>query len=94
MQYITQITADDALNMQYIAQITADDTISFIALHDDKLRHSKNSGQLTICVNKLYTSTNTSLVNLLQLTHSFPMHPFSTPRKHQKTLRFSNVFRR
>ena len=45
MQYITQITADDALNMQYIAQITADDTISFIALHDDKLRHSKNSWQ-------------------------------------------------
>ena len=36
MQYITQITADDALNMQYIAKITADDTISFIALHDDK----------------------------------------------------------
>ena len=45
MQYITQITADDALNMQYIAQITADDTISFIALHDDKLRHFKKSGQ-------------------------------------------------
>ena len=45
MQYITQITADDALNMQYIAQITADDTISFIALHNDNLRHSKKSGQ-------------------------------------------------
>ena len=27
------------------------------------------------------------------LNHSFPMHPFSTPRKYQKTLRFSNVFR-
>ena len=27
------------------------------------------------------------------LTHSFPMHPFSTPWKHQKTLRFSDVFR-
>ena len=29
----------------------------------------------------------------VQLTHSFPMHPFSTPWKHQKTLRFSDVFR-
>ena len=27
------------------------------------------------------------------LTHSFPMHPFSTPWKRQKTLRFSDVFR-
>ena len=26
------------------------------------------------------------------LTHLFPMHPFSTPWKHQKTLRFSDVF--
>ena len=28
-----------------------------------------------------------------QLTHSFPMHPFSTPWKHEETLRFSDVFR-
>ena len=27
------------------------------------------------------------------LTHSFPMYPFSTPWKHQKTLWFSDVFR-
>ena len=27
------------------------------------------------------------------LTHSFPMHPFSTPWKNQKTLRFFDVFR-
>ena len=27
-----------------------------------------------------------------QLTHSFPMHPFSTPWKHQKTVRFFDVF--
>ena len=27
------------------------------------------------------------------LTHSFPMHSFSTPWKHQKTVRFSDVFR-
>ena len=26
------------------------------------------------------------------LTHSFPMHPFSTPKKHQKIIRFSDVF--
>ena len=29
----------------------------------------------------------------LLLTHLFSMHPFSTPRKHQKTLRFFDVFR-
>ena len=27
------------------------------------------------------------------LTHSFPMHPFSTLWKHQKTVRFSDIFR-
>ena len=27
------------------------------------------------------------------LTHSFPMHPFSTPWKHPKTVRFSDVFK-
>ena len=27
------------------------------------------------------------------LTPSFPMHPFSIPIKHQKTVRFSDVFR-
>ena len=27
------------------------------------------------------------------LTHLFPIHPFSTPWKHQKNVRFSNVFR-
>ena len=25
------------------------------------------------------------------LTHSFPMHPFSTPWKHQKSLQFSDA---
>ena len=30
---------------------------------------------------------------LPQLTHLFPMHPFSTPSKHQETLQFFNVFR-
>ena len=27
------------------------------------------------------------------LTHSFPKHAFSTPLKHQKSLRFSDIFR-
>ena len=27
------------------------------------------------------------------LTYLFPVHPFSSPEKHQKTLRFSDVFR-
>ena len=30
--------------------------------------------------------------NKFPLTHSLPMHPFSTHWKHQKNLRFSNVF--
>ena len=30
-----------------------------------------------------------SAIFLTSLTHSFPMHPFSTPWKHQKSLRFS-----
>ena len=30
---------------------------------------------------------------LRTLTHLLSMHPFPTPRKHQKTLRFSDVFR-
>ena len=29
----------------------------------------------------------------VSLTYSFPMHTFSTPWKHQKTVRFSEVFR-
>ena len=32
-------------------------------------------------------------VNKQVLTHLFPMHPFSTAWKHQKTLQFSHVFR-
>ena len=30
---------------------------------------------------------------VLVITHSFPVHPFSTPWKHQNTLLFSDVFR-
>ena len=30
----------------------------------------------------------------VSLTHSFPMHPFSNPWKHQKIVRFSDVFGR
>ena len=33
------------------------------------------------------------LTRLNALTHSFPMHPFFTPRKHRKTVRFSDFFR-
>ena len=32
-------------------------------------------------------------ITMTTLTHSFPMHPFSTPWKHEKTVRFSDVFR-
>ena len=33
------------------------------------------------------------LLSWVILTHSLPMHPFSTPWKYQKTVRFSDVFR-
>ena len=41
---------------------------------------------------------NRSLVKSLQLSwinwiHSFPMYPFSNPWKHQKSVRFSDVFK-
>ena len=36
---------------------------------------------------------NASILYHTNLTHSFPMHPFSTPWKHQKNIRFSDVFR-
>ena len=32
-------------------------------------------------------------VTVLELTHLFPMLPFTTPWKHHKTLQFSDVFR-
>ena len=44
-------------------------------------RKSKKSDKITI--------TKSFTFSLLLLIHSFPMHPFSTPWKHQKTLRFS-----
>ena len=36
---------------------------------------------------------NKKPISISFLTHSFPMHPFSTPCKHQKTVRFSDVFK-
>ena len=42
---------------------------------------------------QLRTTQNRVLLRNEELTHFFPMHPFSTPWKHQKTLRFSDVFR-
>ena len=30
---------------------------------------------------------------IMELTHSFPVHFFSTPWKHQKTVKFSDVFK-
>ena len=43
---------------------------------------------------KITYTTNWPLYNHSHLTHSFPIHPFLTPWKHQKTFRFSDVFRR
>ena len=43
--------------------------------------------------NSEYTFASHSRNPEVLLTHSFPMHPFSTPWKHQKIVRFSDVFR-
>ena len=48
------------------------------------------------CKIRIYFITDIIFVIILLsllLTHSFLIHPFSTPWKHQKTLRFSDVFR-
>ena len=42
--------------------------------------------------NKWFLSYSSTCILSFFLTHFFPMHPFSTPWKHQKTLRFSDVF--
>ena len=45
---------------------------------------------------KQYNDSNGSLIERKPinevLTHSFSMHPFSIPWKHQKTFPFSDVF--
>ena len=43
--------------------------------------------------NKWFLSYSSTCILSFFLTHFFPMHLFSTPWKHQKTLRFSDFFR-
>ena len=42
-----------------------------------------------LCIFHLYEKES----GVAFLTHLFPVNPFSTPWKHQKTVRFSDVFR-
>ena len=57
-------------------------------------------GSILMLVDGVKKGVGTSLCNGqapesqgLYLTYSFPMHPFSTPWKHMKTLQFSDIFR-
>ena len=50
-------------------------------------KKSQKSGRLK--EEGVYSGVN---ITVTLLTHSFPMHPFSTPLRYQKTLRFSDVF--
>ena len=50
---------------------------------------SKSSCKVTGCGKHHHT-----LVHKETLIHLFPMHPFSSSWKHQKTIRFSDVFKR
>ena len=43
------------------------------------------------CINIPHDLSAQNLLNLYTLTNLFPMYPFSTPRKNQKILRFSDV---
>ena len=45
------------------------------------------------CLKSSVTKWVSSGVSIYFLTHSFPMHPFSTSWKNQKIVRFSDVFR-
>ena len=59
----------------------------FISLVDFCERHRLNFNSSS-ALNIIVTTTQN-----ITLTHLLPMHPFSTLSKHQKTLRFSDVFK-
>ena len=59
----------------------------FISLVDFCERHRLNFNSSS-ALNIIVTTTQN-----ITLTHLLPMHPFSTFSKHQKTLRFSDVFK-
>ena len=67
----------------------------FHASSQFKLLHKYfSSGNIQCCL--IYKNPRSSFsVNITSncITHLFPMHPFSTPWKPQKTVRFSDVFR-
>ena len=55
--------------------------------------HSRNPSKTSVtCIGLLQKVILEIQLNFL-LTHSFPMHPFSKPLKHQKTVKFFDVFR-
>ena len=63
-------------------------------------RDSSTSSSMNFVEHLLFNRTNVDRFCFkyppsltLYLTHLFPMHPSSTPWKHKKTLRFSDVFR-
>ena len=53
--------------------------------------HQKSESK--VVGSKLLTNLCSCNCGRIQLTHLCPMHPFSTLWKHQKTIRFSDVFR-
>ena len=79
----------DSLPSKYILDYypnIIDFTIKQMTLH--------KSSKLTIAmIYQILANFKMFLLNLLCLTHLFPMYPFSNPWKHQKTVKFSHVFR-
>ena len=58
-----------------------------------KIKHSRDCSpinMLQICSTPFLEEHLSGTAS--NLNHSFPMHPFSTPRKNQKNVRFSDVF--
>ena len=61
-----------------------------LSYHLLSLAHSiKNPSNLEVTSH--HTLNNNEVYFIKSLTHSCPMHPFSSPRKHQKTVGFSDV---
>ena len=55
--------------------------------------NSSNISNFSCCSVTKTPGTSKKKLSKTKLTHLLPMHPVSTPWKHQKTLRFSDVFR-
>ena len=80
--------------MIYFKLVNSSEIYSIHINHDSYLEH-----MLLQCYCKIYLQSAQSSDEVIatclkeDLTHLFPMDPFSTPGKYKNTIRFSDVFR-